>query len=49
MNPYQRHKLKSNYESTCSALCYGLTYARSPFEMLVGYRLLIESLLEVVG
>lgn len=49
MTPYQRQKLKSNYESTCSALAYGLTYERSPFEMLVGYRLLIESLREVVG
>ena len=49
MTPYQRHKLKSNYESTCSALCYGLTYERSPREMLYAWQLLIESLREVVG
>lgn len=49
MTPYQRQKLKRDYESTCSALCYGLTYERSPFEMLYAMQLLIESLREVVG
>ena len=49
MTPYQRQKLKSNYESTCSALSYSLTYERPPREMLYAWLVLIESMREVVG